>query len=90
MNKQYFERSYKNFMSDDDITHIGVYVSMPDLPDHETIINSRKNFEKKLKYYLKAYNDDMQLNTFNEIKIEYLSGYSKTQDDWIDSFDYQE
>ncbi len=30
-------------------------------PDVEIIVNSKENFDQKIKYYEKAYNDDMEL-----------------------------
>lgn len=50
-------------------TEVSVYISMPDLPDLEVIVNTRANFEKKLEYYNRAYNDDCELITFPAIHI---------------------
>lgn len=35
----------------------------------EIIINLYENFKNKLEYYIKAYNDDLVLNTFDGIRI---------------------
>jgi hypothetical protein len=37
--------------------------------DIEIIINPNSNFEKKLSYYTRSYNDDMVLNTYDGIKV---------------------
>ena len=42
---------------------------MPDLPSCEIICNPYENLDKKLEYYLKAYNDNLTLKTFDKIKI---------------------
>ena len=44
-------------------------VAMPDCPKNEVIINERENFDAKLAYYKKAYNDDLTLKSFNRIQI---------------------
>ena len=49
--------------------YIGVKIEMKDFPKPEIIINERENFDKKIKYYISAYNDDLTLKTFNGIKI---------------------
>lgn len=46
-----------------------VYISMPDLSKPEMIINQYENIDKKLEYYLKAYNDDLKLISFPSIEI---------------------
>lgn len=53
----------------DEATYMEVYVEMPDLPEAEIIRNPIANMIKKLAYYKGAYNDDLTLKTFNEIKI---------------------
>lgn len=49
--------------------YIGMIIEMPDFPCHEIIINEYPNFDKKLEYYKKAYNEDLTLKAFNKIKI---------------------
>ena len=57
---------------------IAVKIEMPGFPKPEVIVNSSKNFEEKLKYYEKAYNDNLELNTFNKIRIvDAVSGFEK-------------
>lgn len=46
-----------------------VFVQMPDLPSFEQIYNPIENLPAKLEYYKKAYNDKLELNSFNKIKI---------------------
>jgi len=48
---------------------VAVMVAMPDCPKNEVIINERENFDAKLAYYKKAYNDDLTLKSFNRIQI---------------------
>ena len=54
---------------DKDANYIGVLISMPGFEKPELIINPYDNFESKLEYYLRAYNEDLTLKTFNQIKI---------------------
>lgn len=49
--------------------YIGVKIQMQGFPKAEIIINEKANFDSKLTYYKKAYNDDLTLKTFNGIKI---------------------
>ena len=48
---------------------IEILIEMPDLPSCEIISNPYENLDKKLEYYLKAYNDNLTLKTFDKIKI---------------------
>ena len=48
---------------------IEILIEMPDLPSCEIICNPYENLDKKLEYYLKAYNDNLTLKTFDKIKI---------------------
>ena len=48
---------------------IEILIEMPELPHCEIICNTYENLDKKLEYYLKAYNEDLTLKTFNKIKI---------------------
>lgn len=49
--------------------YIAVAVETRGSNDIEIIINPNSNFEKKLNYYTKSYNDDMVLNTYDGIKV---------------------
>ena len=49
--------------------YVGVKIEMQGFPEPEIIINKSSNFDKKLAYYKKAYNEDLTLKTFNGIKI---------------------
>lgn len=59
---------------------IGVKVQMPGFEKPEVIINPIENFDAKLAYYQKAYNDDLTLKTFSGIKIVGL-GYGDSYSD---------
>ena len=48
---------------------IEILIEMPDLPSCEVICNPYENLDKKLDYYLKAYNENLTLKTFDKIKI---------------------
>lgn len=50
-------------------TRLMVQVTVPDCPEPEMIINPKENFDGKKAYYEKAYNENLELNTFNKIKI---------------------
>lgn len=48
---------------------IGIKIRIPDAIVPEIIINPYENFENKLAYYKRAYNNDLTLKTFRDIKI---------------------
>ena len=48
---------------------VAVKIKMDDFPKEEIIINPIENAEKKLEYYLSAYNKDLTLKSCNKIKI---------------------
>jgi len=54
---------------DGDYEGVFVEIQLPDYPDVEIIYNSRANFERKQKYYSKAYNDNLEMKRNKEIKI---------------------
>lgn len=63
--------------------YIGIKIEAPDLEEPEVIINSRENFEAKLSYYKKSYNEDLTLKSFNKIKITgfiYGCNFAEIQD----------
>lgn len=49
--------------------YVAVKIKIPNIKEVEVVINPRKNFGRKLLYYKIAYNDDLTLKSFNEIKI---------------------
>lgn len=49
--------------------YIGVLIEMQGFEKPELIVNESANFDTKLAYYKKAYNEDLTLKTFNGIKI---------------------
>ena len=60
MTKKEFIKQYKSAMKQG-YKYIGVEVIVEGNIDPEYIINKASNFNSKLEYYKKAYNDDMQL-----------------------------
>ena len=70
---------------DCDENYIGVRIETQSSNKPEIIINSRENFEVKLEYYKKAYNDDLTLKSFDGIKITgfmYGDNFAEIQD-WL-------
>ena len=61
--------------------YISVFIDMPDLPEYEEIVNPFANFDKKLEYYLKAYNDNLELITYPKIKISGITFMSEVPDE---------
>jgi 23S rRNA A1618 N6-methylase RlmF len=49
--------------------YVGVKIEMQGFPKAEIIINENENFDSKLAYYKKSYNDDLTLKAFNGIRI---------------------
>lgn len=49
--------------------YIGIRIETQGSNKPEIIINPTENFEAKLEYYKKAYNEDLTLKSFNGIKI---------------------
>lgn len=54
---------------------IQVFIEMPDLPQLEMITNPASNVKAKSEYYKKAYNDNLELKTFNKIKISHYESF---------------
>lgn len=48
---------------------ISVEIAVPDLPDYEVIQNPFDNVPGKLEHYKKAYNEQLKLKSFKQIKI---------------------
>lgn len=64
--------------------YIGVAIQMKDMPEREIIINPNDNFEDKLNYYTKAYNEDLTLKANPDIKIVGITfgdSFEEIQDD---------
>ena len=68
MTKREFIKQYESAMRQG-YKYIGVEAMMNGNTDPEYIINKVSNFDSKLEYYKKAYNDNMQLITNNSISI---------------------
>ena len=49
--------------------YVGVEIEMQGLTKPEIIINESENFDSKLAYYKKAYNEDLTFKAFNGVKI---------------------
>ena len=60
--------------------YVGVKIKMEGFEEAEVIVNPIANFDKKLEYCKKAYNDDLTLKSFNGIKIIGFS-YGDTYDE---------
>ncbi|WP_460292597.1 hypothetical protein [Clostridium tertium] len=68
MNKNKFLNIFETAMDIEDITHISVKVNQPK-GGFEVITFGKDLFKDKYEYYKNAYNDEMQLKTFNKIYI---------------------
>lgn len=77
--KDRFKDIFENFINEG-AKYIGVYVQALNMPEPELILNPISNANKKLRYYLKAYNNDMQLNKINGVKIISVTGAMYLED----------
>lgn len=55
--------------------YIAIFIKMPGCDKPEIIINPSENFDSKLEYYMKAYNDDLTLKACNDISIVGMGRY---------------
>jgi len=62
------EGCYKEAIQND-LLYVAVKIQMQGFEEPEVIINRKENYETKLAYYKKAYNEDLTLKAFNGIKI---------------------
>lgn len=67
-------RFYKAIQSGSE--YIAVAISFLDQEDFEIIINTRSNFESKLKYYQSSYDDDLTLKVCKDICISSVVMFS--------------
>jgi hypothetical protein len=70
--------------------YVGVKIEMKGFAEPEIIINQVGNFDTKLEYYKKAYNDDLTLKTFNGIKIigfTYANNFEGIENDLVWNLD---
>ena len=70
--------------------YVGVKIEMQGFEKPEIIINQVENFDTKLEYYKKAYNNDLTLKTFNGIKIigfTYANNFEGIEDDLVWNLD---
>lgn len=69
-----------------DKNYVAVKVQMEGFLKPEIIINENANFNSKLEYYKKAYNEDLTLKSFNGIKIVafcYGDSFSEIEEDLL-------
>lgn len=85
MNKQELIQTFEEAKLQE-ANYISVFIDMPDLSEYEEIRNPFCNFDKKLEYYLKAYNDNLELITFPKIKIVSVT-FTLLDDTDINDFD---
>jgi len=64
-----FERA-----NDNDCEYVAVAIETRGSNSWEIILNPKENFDIKLAYYIKAYNDDLVLNTYDGIRIASVCG----------------
>ncbi len=65
--KETFLKAIKNCKEQNKV--FTTFIKMPDLPRCEQITNPTENLEGKLKYYDKAYNENLELISFPQISI---------------------
>lgn len=58
-----------NTAKEENYKYVGVAIVNEEYDGVEIIINSSENFDNKLDYYLKAYDDNLTLKAYNKIKI---------------------
>lgn len=51
------------------MNYIAIKINMPSLESPEIIINPKNNFDAKMEYYQKAYDENLRLKANPEIKI---------------------
>lgn len=56
--------------------YVGIKIWMQGFDGCEIIINPTANFESKLEYYKRAYNDDLTLKSFNSKIVGFTYGDS--------------
>ena len=69
-----------------EIKYVGVKIAMEGFTKPEIIINESENFDSKLAYYKKAYNEDLTLKAFNGIRIigfTFGDNFSEIEEDLI-------
>ena len=75
LTKRKLEHVFKNAIENRH-PFVGVKIKMQGFPECELVINPYDNLEDKLKYYQKAYDDNLVLHTYSGIQIVGVaSGY---------------
>lgn len=75
------------YAKDSGVKYVGVAIAMQGFEKPEIIINAKENFDTKLDYYQKAYNNDLTLKTFNGIRIvgfTYRDTFEEIEEDFIE------
>jgi len=75
-----------NTANEQGYSYIGIEIQMEGFAKPEVIINPEENFDTKLAYYKKAYNDNLTLKSFNGIKIIGFTcgdNYDEIEDDLV-------
>ncbi len=72
MNKNNLRNTFKK-ARESNAPYVFVEVSIPGCKSGEMIINKKENFDFKENFYLNAYNDNLEHNHNNAIKITGLS-----------------
>lgn len=73
------KKIFKDAKSKND-KYVVIYVKMPNCEKEEIIINEKENFDSKLDYYIKAYNNDLTLKSCNDISIVGIARYKSLID----------
>jgi len=88
MEKKNFVEQFEMGIEEEFATEVRVGVRMPNLSSLEYIHNPEENFVEKLEYYKNAYNENMELNSFNEIQIETIEFFHCEGGFWSDIRDF--
>jgi len=88
MTKKEFVEDFELAMNEEFATVVRVGREMPDLSELEYVVNTEENYEAKLEYYKKAYDDNMCLKAFNKIKIVTVEFFHSEGGFWSDIKDF--
>lgn len=67
---------------------VGVRVRMDGFPTDEIILNERPNFEKKLKYYMESYDDELRLKAAPD-KVRIIDfDYNNAHEEVVENLQY--
>lgn len=74
---QQLENTLTSAIDNERCTGVKVEILMPDLPEPELIENPKANLPNKLEYYKKAYDEELKLKSFNQIRINAITTFLK-------------